>query len=82
MSDMPACKCLNCGKILDGATSTTSGKLVSSGDVTICIYCGHLMAFATDLTLRALTDEEIYAVAGDKRILRAQRALAEFKEKS
>jgi len=46
----------------------------ASGDVTVCLYCGHIMAFAEDLSLRELTNEEAREVAGDKRILAIQRA--------
>ena len=46
----------------------------SEGDVTICIYCGHISVFNTDLTLRNPTDEEIHIIAGDQRILKIQKA--------
>lgn len=50
------------------------------GDITVCIYCGHIMAFADDLSFRELTGEEIHDIAGDERILDIQRArqMADF----
>jgi hypothetical protein len=50
------------------------------GDVTICIECGHIMAFDGDLGMRPLTDAEMIAVAGDRNIIMAQRAIAETKK--
>jgi hypothetical protein len=44
------------------------------GDITLCLYCGHIMAFADDLTLRELNDEEAHDIAGDPRMLAAQWA--------
>lgn len=51
------------------------------GDISVCINCGHIMAFADDLKLRSLTDQEMFDVAGDPRMLLAQRAIAETKVK-
>lgn len=71
----PEVNCLGCGQKVDAATSTEEGEVrPDPGDVTICLRCGHLMAFAEDLTLRELTDAEMHEVAGDERILRAQHA--------
>jgi hypothetical protein len=55
------------------------------GNISVCIDCGHIMAFADDLTLRNLTDAEMIEIAGDKRILALQRArkmLADAKGKT
>jgi len=68
--------CLNCGKVCDGATAVGIEGAVqpSSDDVTICIYCGHLMAFDANLHFRELTGEEMLEVAADERILAVSRA--------
>ena len=69
--------CLHCGEQLDGATSV--GGMDASptlGDITVCLLCGHIMAFADDLTLRPLTAAEVFAAAGDARILAIQAARA------
>lgn len=67
-------RCPNCGKRLDAATCFTDpAAKPAPGDLTICFYCGHLMAFADDLRVRQLTDPEMVEVAGDPRILALQR---------
>jgi hypothetical protein len=65
--------CLNCGKVLDAATNYEGYEPIEGG-ITICIYCGHIMAFDAQLKFRQLTDEEMLAIAGDKRILKLQEA--------
>lgn len=68
--------CLSCGAPCDAATQFDKPGAVKPkpGDVTICLYCGHIMAFADDLGLRELTGAEMQDVAGDPRILRLQKA--------
>jgi hypothetical protein len=78
---LPLSHCLSCGRELDAATSL-HGATPNSGDITVCMKCGHVMAFADDLTVRALTDAEMYDIAGDKEVLTVQRLLHELhKEK-
>lgn len=78
----PASSCPSCGTTVDASTSVAGDHAPSPGDVSICMYCGHLMAFADDLTLRPLTDKEMLECAGDMRILRAQRVrLAVMKQR-
>jgi len=77
-------RCLDCGALTDAAMHANAAKgrrIPKPNDVTICIECGHLMAFADDLTLRPLTDAEMIAVAGDRDIVMAQRLIAETKRK-
>jgi hypothetical protein len=71
---IPKSACLSCGEPLEGATCVGHDSAPAVGDVTICIYCGHLMAFDTDLKLRELSDEQVREMAGDGRILAVQRA--------
>ena len=72
----PVSKCLDCGRKVDAATFAQAGPIAAPepNDITLCLHCGHLMAFADDLTLRELTDAEIHEVAGDKRIIAVQKA--------
>jgi len=65
---------------MDRASMLNGDDQPSPGDVTLCIGCGHIMAFADDLSFRELTDQEIVAVAGDQRIVQAQALLASFKK--
>ena len=76
-----ACRCLSCSVPIDAAMGVREGRGPQPGDVTICIECGHIMAFAHDLTMRILTDKEMLAVAGDRDIIRAQRQIAETKRR-
>jgi hypothetical protein len=66
--------CTHCHKVVDGAGSIDTDDGPKPGDFTICIDCGHLMAFADDLTLRDLTEDEMVEITGDKRMLAVQRA--------
>jgi hypothetical protein len=70
---------LNCGTLLDGVKSI-SGDDVSHGpgDITVCFTCGHIMAFAEDMNFRALTDDEIRMVAGDRRIVLFNKLREDF----
>jgi hypothetical protein len=79
LTRLPKSHCLGCGKTLDTATEAgPANRLPDSGDATIWLHCGHVMAFAADLSLRALTDAEVIELAGDKNYLAAQRARGEF----
>jgi hypothetical protein len=76
---LPLSACTNCGHVTNCATGVdeTNDDLVpSAGSFTICIHCGHIMAFTKDLTLRNLTAEEVIMVAGDRRIIAIQHARA------
>ena len=67
-------KCLGCGKEVNGTTNAESGSRPKPGDVTVCLYCGHIMAFGKRLILRELTSAEMRDVAGNKTILAIQQA--------
>jgi hypothetical protein len=72
---VPPCACLACGKIVNAATSVgEADHWPEPGAITICIGCGHLMAFDDNLCLRELTSQEMYDIAGDRRVLAIQRA--------
>ena len=69
---LPAAACLDCGTSLDGASGLGHDRKPKPGDVTICFTCGHIMAFAKDLTFRPLTDAEMIEIAGNPVIVKAQ----------
>lgn len=71
---LPTSKCLDCGKTVTAATPPKGAKKPKPDDFTVCLYCGHVMAFDSDMTVRALTDAEMHEVAGNPEILRIQRA--------
>jgi hypothetical protein len=81
---MPPTACLGCGRKIDGATYVgEEDQAPDPDDITVCIYCGHIQAYAEDLSLRELTSVEQLSIAGDERILAIQRAraIAEKKER-
>lgn len=71
----PVSPCASCGQPLD-TTEGVSDDIATPkpGDITVCLVCGHLAAFADDLTMRPLTREEQIEIAGNPDILAAQRA--------
>jgi hypothetical protein len=73
--------CLSCGRMSDVASSVFSESAPSPGDFTICLYCGHVMAFGDDLGFRALTGAEMISVAGDVRVLKIQAARKKYLKK-
>jgi len=67
--------CPNCGEHLDACSGVEAhGKAPSPGDITVCLYCGHLMAFTDILGLRVLTEAELNEVSDDPRIMAIQAA--------
>jgi hypothetical protein len=78
------CGCLNCGKLLDGCSAIDSDSRPSDGDATVCVYCGHIQMFEVfpgGMRLRAPTDAEMMALAGDSRVLAISRAIKEVWDK-
>lgn len=78
-------KCLACQVVVDDASDARGEELQPGpGYITVCFYCGHIMAFDDDVNLRELTSEEMYEVAGDKLILQIQEmrviALREYQQ--
>ena len=70
-------KCINCGYMLDMATSVQHEVEPHEGAIAVCGACGHVMAFDPQMKFRELTDEEIVDVAGSKHLLATQK-IAEF----
>jgi hypothetical protein len=64
-------RCLACEAELNAATGCGDDR-PRPNDLTICLTCGHLMAFDRRLRLRPLTDKEMIDVAGDPRLLAVQ----------
>lgn len=70
---VPKSSCLHCGKIVEIATSF-EGHTPYPGAISVCIKCGHVMAFDDNMVLRNLNDQEMHDLAGDKNLLRLQKA--------
>jgi hypothetical protein len=74
----PESICASCGTKLDGASGLSARP--KPGDISICLYCGHIQAFGWDLKLRDLTDEEMHAIAGNKQVIAAEKICAQFRK--
>lgn len=73
---LPKDRCTNCKREMDAASVIDEVYArPKPGDFTICISCGHIMAFDDKLRLRELSWREMRQAAGDKRIVRASTAL-------
>ena len=72
---MKASHCLVCRAVLDAATGVENGNCATPGSPTVCLYCGHIMIFADDLTLREPTADESAALAQDWRIAAIKHAI-------
>jgi hypothetical protein len=75
-------RCTCCGEKLELAQPVGKDRdaIPKPGCATICAYCGHLMMFADDLTLRNPTDAEIIELAGKKEYLFAQEVVGAMRE--
>jgi hypothetical protein len=86
MHRVPLSLCTKCARPLTAATETDGGPehRPDPGAISICAYCGYLMIFDTNLRLRELTEAELDEIMSDRElsftVLRARRALREFKE--
>jgi len=69
--------CPNCGKRLDAALARKAATN-RRRETSQFMDCRHWCAFAEDMGLRELTDDEVVAVPGDKRVLRAMKALGDL----
>jgi hypothetical protein len=73
-------KCTNCGTKLDAVSQVDSEDGdPRDGDVSICLYCGHLMIFS-DIGVRNLTDTEMIELAGNPELLNAMEFVRFYKE--
>jgi hypothetical protein len=72
---MPPALCLRCGHACDAATPLDSNHKPGTGDVTVCIACGHVMVFDDELRLRDATADEQRQIAGDPRVAAARFAI-------
>lgn len=80
---VPATRCPACGRRVEEASGVTLGGEAipgpSPGDLTVCIGCGALLAFADGLALRPMTDRDAAEADVDTltRLLAARRAVLE-----
>ena len=65
---VPTSICPGCGDRLDCASPAFGNDTPAPGDVTVCLRCGHMMAFSKNLRLRELTKAERRKADNDARI--------------
>ena len=59
--DCPDQICPACGKFVDTAAALIREHMdTSPGDVSICAYCGEILVFAPDLSLRKMGPTELF----------------------
>jgi len=73
----PRCKCLACGHEFDSAANLQGAAGPSTGDVTFCLNCAHLMFFNEDLTVREPTPSEAARLGADGRLMKIKELLLE-----
>jgi hypothetical protein len=61
---------------MDACTGIEHDHGPKPGSITVCIKCGHVMAFGENLEMVPLNDEQMEWVAGNPLILRIQKARA------
>lgn len=73
-----AYRCLNCDKVLDGATGLVAegekDTRPKPGDATVCAYCQHILIYAVD-GFRNPTFTELNELADDPRIVKIKPIL-------
>jgi ribosomal protein S27AE len=66
--------CLRCGYTTTAAGEANGDMVVPSvGDLTMCLRCGHVMAFGVGLVFRELTADEALEVAADPYMIELER---------
>ena len=69
--------CIHCGRRLDEHSGVSvKGSKPAPGDYTVCLFCGTLMVYGTDMLLRSPTDDEIHTIGGDPLYLKTQKFAA------
>lgn len=72
-SRLPDSACTACGKVMDAASCVSGDYKPDPEDITICIYCGHIMGFTNEMKLRELSLEEWQEIKQDPKIQHLQK---------
>lgn len=60
---MKASRCPVCTHLLDDATAVSKATArPKCGDFSVCAYCGELLCFNADITVRSLVDEDYKSI--------------------
>lgn len=52
-------QCPHCETTLDGFTDPTGNRVPEPEDVTMCLYCGEILQFDSDMKLKPIPEEII-----------------------
>jgi len=73
----PVILCLSCGEPIPEATNLTGGGGPQEGDVSLCLYCGHVATFTgAGNEIRRATPAEVVSAALNPTVQAARRLLA------
>lgn len=78
---IPSSACRSCGSPLDAATGVNAALRPYPGAASVCAYCGRIMIFAGDLSLREPTEEEMKAATKNEDVLKILWAVAVTRKK-
>jgi len=67
--------CPNCNQLLNAGATPDNERPPQPGDIAICMGCHHLGAYADDMQVRNLTDEEMIDIAGDPDLISMMEGL-------
>lgn len=67
---VPYDRCTKCRAILSAAISPKSDEVAKPGDLSMCLYCGHLMVFGENRKVRDLSLVEIEKLRSDEKMMR------------
>lgn len=75
--EVPATNCLVCNAELDGC-SNVAGRTEKpvEGSLSICVYCGNVSKFNSDLTLRELSADESKSLLSNRVITAIREAIS------
>lgn len=64
----PVCLCPQCSRVLDAASHSSGERIApKAGDLSVCLYCLTVLQFAEDLSVLALSQSQLDALAGAER---------------
>ena len=78
---VPDSHCLECHAVIDMAGGIRTEDAPSPGDISLCLYCGHVMIYGENLGLREPTDSEIVEIADNPELVLASNAIAAIKKR-
>jgi hypothetical protein len=66
------CHCPHCRHELNAATDTLrEGDRPQPGDISVCVYCAGINQWSADMTLEAVTGDELVLVLADPMVKKA-----------